>query len=172
MKIRFGFLFSALLGLTIMMSCQSETANDNAKQAASEAVKAAATTAQAAGDAVQNAVPTGPSTSIDFKSGLEYDFGTIDEGEVVSHVFEFKNTGSEPLLLTDAKGSCGCTVPDWPKTPIAPGETGEIEVKFNSQGKGGARNQKVTLTANTNPQQTFLYLKGNVTPAANKETSK
>lgn len=91
-----------------------------------------------------------------------FDFGTVQDGEMVSHTYKFKNTGSEPLILSDAKGSCGCTVPKWPREPIAPGANGEITVEFNSKGKGGKRNQKVTITANTNPPQTFIYLTGEV----------
>ncbi len=92
----------------------------------------------------------------------EFDFGTVQDGEKVSHTYTFKNTGSEPLILSNAKGSCGCTVPSWPREPIAPGETGEITVEFNSKNKKGRRNQKVTITANTNPPQSFIYLKGEV----------
>ena len=93
---------------------------------------------------------------------MEYDFGVIDEGTIVTHVYTFTNTGDEPLILLDAKGSCGCTVPQWPRQPIAPGETASLTVEFNSKNKSGMRNQKVTITANTEPPQNFLYLKGEV----------
>jgi hypothetical protein len=95
-----------------------------------------------------------------------YDFGTVVDGEMVSHTYKFTNTGSEPLVLSDAKGSCGCTVPQWPREPIAPGQSGDITVEFNSKNKKGKRNQKVTITANTNPPQTFIYLTGEVLPGA------
>ena len=114
--------------------------------------------------ATQPEVPTGPTTVMSFGE-TDFDFGSVDEGEVVSHVYKFKNTGNEPLILSDAKGSCGCTVPQWPREPIAPGGEGEIKVEFNSKGKKGKRNQKVTITANTNPPQTFIFLKGEVIPA-------
>ena len=90
------------------------------------------------------------------------DVGTVVEGEKVSHTYKFKNDGQEPLILSNAKGSCGCTVPSWPREPIPPGGEGEVTVEFNSQNKKGKRNQKVTITANTNPPQTFIYLKGEV----------
>ena len=106
-------------------------------------------------------VPTGPTTTVEFTEST-FDFGTIDEGEKVSHVYKFKNTGSEPLIIKDAKGSCGCTVPQWPKEPIAVGETGELLVEFNSKGKSGAQNKRVTITANTSPAQTFINIKGEV----------
>ena len=76
--------------------------------------------------------------------------------------FTFTNTGEEPLIIIDAKGSCGCTVPKWPKAPIAPGETASLTVEFNTKGKRGQQVKKVTLTANTNPPQTYLYVKGEV----------
>ena len=102
---------------------------------------------------------------------LTFDFGTVTEGEKVSHTYNFTNTGSEPLVVSDAKGSCGCTVPKWPREPIAPGASSQITVEFNSKGKKGQRNQKVTLTANTNPPQTFLSLTGTVNPADGTQPS-
>jgi len=106
-------------------------------------------------------VPTGPTTTVEFTESV-FDFGTIDEGEKVSHVYKFKNTGTEPLIIKDAKGSCGCTVPQWPKEPIGVGETGEMLVEFNSKGKSGSQNKRVTITANTNPAQSFINIKGEV----------
>ena len=93
----------------------------------------------------------------------EYNFGTINQGEVVSHTFKFKNTGSEPLIITDAKATCGCTIPKKPTEPIAPGETGELVVEFNSAGKSGAQTKQVTVTANTNPPQSFIRIVSDVT---------
>ena len=106
-------------------------------------------------------VPTGPTTTIQFAES-EFDFGTIDEGEKVSHEYKFTNTGTEPLIIKDAKGSCGCTVPQWPKEPVPVGGTGVMLVEFNSKGKGGAQNKRVTITANTDPVQTFISIKGEV----------
>jgi hypothetical protein len=108
-------------------------------------------------------VPTGPLTSMQFDE-LEFDFGTVKAGEKVVHKYKFKNTGKEPLIISNAKGSCGCTVPSWPKEPIPVGGTGEIEVQFDSKGKKDAQSKRVTITANTDPAQTFLTIKGNVTP--------
>lgn len=103
----------------------------------------------------------GPTTTIEFEQ-TTYDFGEVQEGTVVSQVFTFTNTGDEPLIIVSARGSCGCTVPEWPREPIQPGETASITVEFNSKNKKGKRNQKVTLTANTNPPQSFIYLTGTV----------
>jgi len=60
-----------------------------------------------------------------------WEFGEINEGDVIDTVFTFKNIGKEPLIISNAKAGCGCTVPEWPKEPIAPGESGKIAVKFN-----------------------------------------
>jgi len=108
------------------------------------------------------AKPTGPTTSVVFEE-TSYTYGKVVDGDVVKHVYKFKNTGKEPLIISDAKGSCGCTVPQWPKDPIAPGATGEIKVEFNSKGKQGPQEKKVTVTANTNPAQSILTIKGEVT---------
>lgn len=105
-----------------------------------------------------------PATSISF-SETEWDFGTINEGDNVEHLFKFTNTGSQPLILENCKGSCGCTVPECPKQPIAPGASGEIKVVFNSKGKTNMQTKKVTITANTEPIQSILTIKANVTPA-------
>ncbi len=105
--------------------------------------------------------PTGPLTMIKFEEAV-YDFGVADEGAVVKHVYKFKNTGSEPLIISNAKGSCGCTVPTWPKQPISPGGTGEIAVEFNTKGKPGRQSKQVTVTANTNPTDSHLEITGEV----------
>lgn len=114
-------------------------------------------------------VVNGPTTTIQYESE-KFNFGVIDEGEVVKHVFKFKNTGNEPLIISNAKGSCGCTVPTWPKEPVPPGGSGEIKVEFNSKGKPGPQSKRVTVTANTNPTETYLEIggevKGKAQPAA------
>jgi len=94
-----------------------------------------------------------------------WDFGTIQEGDSPEFTFRFKNTGTEPMIISNAKGSCGCTVPAWPKEPIAPGDEGEINVKFNSKGKKGSQNKTVTLTANTQPTSTKLRVTGQIESA-------
>ena len=97
-----------------------------------------------------------------FKDTL-YNFGTISQGQNVKYTFEFTNTGKSDLIIQSAQGSCGCTVPkNWPKEPIAPGESGKIDVQFNSEGKNGDQQVTVTILANTFPTKNFLKLKGNV----------
>ncbi len=96
-----------------------------------------------------------------------YDFGTIKQGDKVTHDFEFVNSGKEPLIITEAHGSCGCTVPQWPKEPVAKGSKGTIHVEFNSTGKMGMQDKTVTITSNSKSGQKVLHLKGNVeAPAA------
>lgn len=107
--------------------------------------------------------PEGPLPVFAFEEE-EYDFGTINEGDVVEHTFKFKNTGEAPLIIQSAKGSCGCTVPTWPKEPIPVGGEAEIVAKFNSKGKKNVQNKTVTITANTWPKQTRLRIKAMVTP--------
>ena len=83
--------------------------------------------------------PTNP--KMDFEA-TEWDFGEIDQGDAVDYAFKFVNSGTDPLIITNAKGSCGCTVPEWPREPVAPGGTGVINVKYNSKGKKGKQNKR------------------------------
>jgi len=92
-----------------------------------------------------------------------HDFGKIKEGEKVTYAFKFTNTGKSPLIIKDAVATCGCTKPEWPKTPIKPGEDGEIKVTFNSAAKMGLQDKQITITANTNPAQNMVHLIGEVT---------
>jgi len=91
-----------------------------------------------------------------------HDFGEINEGLVAEHVFSFKNEGEGPLIISNAQGSCGCTVPVWPRQPIAPGATGEIKVSFNSTGRAGKQDKRVTLTTNAVPQTKVLNITSTV----------
>ena len=93
----------------------------------------------------------------------QYDFGTIDQGTNVEHVFKFKNTGDAPLMIVNAKSSCGCTVPEYTKEPVAPGEGGQLLVKFNGSGQNQV-NKTVTLTTNTKAGTETLTIKAFVTP--------
>lgn len=94
----------------------------------------------------------------------EFDFGTVDEGFVVEHTFEFTNTGKVPLTILNATSSCGCTVPEWPETPIPPGGRGSIKAKFNTESKIREQRKSITVTANTYPNETRVLLKGVVKP--------
>lgn len=87
-----------------------------------------------------------------------HDFGNIKQGTPVEHKFTFKNTGNAPLVIVDAKSSCGCTVPEFTKEPVAPGDSGELLVKFNGSGKNQV-SKAVTITANTAAGKEMLTIK-------------
>lgn len=108
--------------------------------------------------------PAAPKTNIKYDK-TTHDFGRIAQGEKVRTTFKFANTGPNPLIITNAVGSCGCTVPKWPKEPIAPGKKGEIEVEFDSAHKSGEQNKSITVTANTSPTSYILNVKSVVVPA-------
>lgn len=100
-------------------------------------------------------------TSIEFENTV-FDFGSIVEGETVTYVFNFTNTGDAPLVINNVRSSCGCTVPAYSKEPLNPGEDGFIKVTFNSSGKQGSQYKIVTVTTNTDPTDTELVVKGEV----------
>lgn len=109
--------------------------------------------------------PEGPLPAMAF-SETEFDFGTIREGEVVEHTYSFTNTGEAPLIIQNAQPSCGCTAPDWTKTPIPVGGKGYVKARFDSNGKPNLQNKTITVSANTWPKQTVLRFKAMVTPKA------
>lgn len=93
-----------------------------------------------------------------------HDYGEVKYDGDGYYTFVFENTGNEPIVLGDVKGSCSCTVPEWPKVPIAPGEKGEIRVKYDTK-KPGAINKSVTVMSNAiNSPTLILRIKGNVLP--------
>ena len=94
----------------------------------------------------------------------EFNFGEVKEGAVIEHTFTFTNTGKVPLSVLNARSSCGCTVPEWPKDPIPPGGTGSITAKFNTDGKTKEQKKAIYVTANTYPNETTVLLKGFVQP--------
>jgi len=112
-----------------------------------------------------NEVADGPITTIFFKEEVK-DFGNVNVNSKNNHSFEFINNGSEPLKISNAKGSCGCTVPEWPKEPIMPGQKGKINVVYtpNKSQAGKPQQKTVTITANTQPVNTVLNIKAFVNP--------
>jgi hypothetical protein len=98
----------------------------------------------------------------------EYNFGTVNEGDIVETTFKITNSGKIDLVIMDAKVTCGCTVPMWPKKPIKPGQTEEVKVKFNTNGKQNRQQKNITLITNTQTGREILTLKGMVTPKAKK----
>lgn len=102
-------------------------------------------------------------TSIEFEK-TKHDFGKMNESDKPKTVFNFTNTGTEPLLISSAVASCGCTVANWPRGPIAPGESSRIDVEFDSKKKSGEVTKTVTVTCNTIPPKHVLTIRGTVIP--------
>ncbi|WP_306352690.1 DUF1573 domain-containing protein [Flavobacterium sp. '19STA2R22 D10 B1'] len=151
------FCLATVATLMLTVSCKKE---DAAAKVNEENLKVSQATGEQAGK-----LPT-----IKFEEET-HDFGTINEGDKVETVFKFKNEGEANLLIIDAKGSCGCTVPEFPKEPVAPGQTGEIKVSFDSHGKPGQQQKTVTLTTNTAKGSEQINIKASVTPKAGGATA-
>ena len=119
-------------------------------------VTAQSTTTPAADVKVQN--PNAPTMS--FESEV-VDYGTIEQGADGVREFKFTNNGKEPLIISNARGSCGCTVPTWPKEPIKPGESSVIKVKYDTK-RLGAINKSVTITSNAATPTKVVRIKGKI----------
>lgn len=114
--------------------------------------------------AMNKAVAQESGAKIDFTKET-HDYGTIKNGADGTCTFEFKNTGNAPLIISNAKGSCGCTVPEWPKEPIAPGATASIKVSYDTK-RPGAISKNVTIFSNAVGNETkVIYITGTVLPA-------
>ncbi len=156
-----------LLALVLLAACAQDKP-DPSKEASVDDIKGQSKINYS--EIVRNPVTADSPVKVEGGAKFEFkqkvfDFGTVKEGEVVEHDYVFTNVGKTPLVISNAQGSCGCTVPEFPKEPIAPGADGKIKVKFNSEGKGGNVEKEVTLTANTYPETvTKLTIKGKVTP--------
>jgi hypothetical protein len=116
-------------------------------------------------DEVKKDNPNAP--EITFENEM-HDYGTIKQGADGSCEFKFKNTGKEPLVISNARGSCGCTVPTWPKEPIMKGQTGVIKVHYDTK-RVGAFTKTVTLTSNAKTDTKVLTIKG-VVEASDEST--
>jgi hypothetical protein len=109
-----------------------------------------------------NATPIAGGGSFSFEEET-HNFGDLEQGGDASWVFKFKNTGTEAITISLAKGSCGCTVPTWPKEPIAPGESAEIAVKYDSN-RLGLIDKFVSIISNANETEKKIFIKGNILP--------
>jgi hypothetical protein len=98
---------------------------------------------------------------LEFESDF-HDFGRVIQGEKVSFGFKFTNTGKSDLIISGVSSSCGCTVPDFPKTPIKPGNSHKIDVKFDSEGRRGYQNKTVTISSNTQPSTRVIRIKAEI----------
>ncbi|MEQ9581363.1 MAG: DUF1573 domain-containing protein [Arenibacter sp.] len=143
------FLTLSIISVLVLSSC---------KEKASSKIEASSVEVAAERDAAAKSLPV-----MEFDK-VEHDFGSIDQNAPQETIFTFTNTGDAPLIITDAKSSCGCTIPEYPKnTPIAPGEKGELLVKFNGSGQNQVT-KNITVTANTSKGTETLTIKAFVTP--------
>ncbi len=155
-------LFSTLALISLSSVAQNkDTKKTDVKQPTDKAqvVTAPVATPQTAATA---APAQNPDLSIKFNQE-EHNFGNVPEGPSVSYDFEFKNIGKVPIIFSDVHGSCGCTVPTWPKEPILPGKTSKIAVTYSTQGRQGQINKTVTVTSNVGTK--ILKISGNVDKA-------
>ena len=97
-----------------------------------------------------------------------YNFGKVTDGEKVEYSYRFRNIGKNPLIVSSAVASCGCTVPEKPEEPVKPGETGFLKVVFNSKGRVGEVHKEITITSNAYPKFPVLQLTGQVIAAESK----
>jgi len=162
-----GIIALTLIVDTFIMNDSSSSNNSSATPAASNIV---ANPTQPANLMPENVVTppinkapeiTRPTTVVNFAES-NHNFGEIMQDSKNTYVFEFTNTGSEPLVIENASGSCGCTVPTYPKEPIAPGATGEIEVVYSPGKQQGEQTKTVSITANTEPKITKLNISASV----------
>ena len=93
-----------------------------------------------------------------------HDFGKVEEGVQATYTFEFTNSGTAPVVISNAQASCGCTTPDWTKEPVMPGKMGKVTASFNSQGRPGNFSKTVTVISNSETPQIVLSIKGEVNP--------
>ncbi len=133
--------FLILTAATFFVACQ--TAEKEAEKTLTEEEKA-----QAGADVANY-------TTIEWLDSINQDLGKIKEGQVLEINYRFKNTGTKPLVIENVNATCGCTVPEKPEKPFAPGEEGVIKAKFDSKGRPGAQTKTVTVLANTNPTREY-----------------
>jgi len=172
MKIRTTIILALAVALSMAISgCRDRAAEKKiaelesrlAQLEGNKATAPASVTTAATATPAADEKPTGPLPVIEFGT-TEHDFGTVAEGQKVSYTYAVKNTGAAPLIIQSAQPSCGCTVPDWTKTPIPVGGTGFVKAEFDTHGKAGIQNKTITVTSNSWPKTTVLKFKAEVTP--------
>ncbi len=154
------YLFVNVLLMFVLAAC-TQGAENTARKANEEIVNNASSLSS---DLVNNPISADATPiNADAAGRLQftdtvYDFGTLSEGEMIVHEFEYKNIGGKELIITEAKGSCGCTVPEYDNKPIPPGGTGIMKVTFDSKGKPGYNEKNVHITTNGFPQKYRLTI--------------
>ena len=153
MKIKFILHVFAGVALMLIVGCHSDAPNQS--PAISTDVIDVPSTA--------SGKPSAPGTApVMVFNEEKHDFGKITQGEKVSYSFVFKNMGGSDLVISSAQGSCGCTVPSYPKQAIKSGETSKVDVVFNSEGKSGLVQKTVTLITNCNPSTKVITISSTI----------
>jgi hypothetical protein len=148
----------------LMVSCKKEvpTTTDESTNVESSSSKIQSIIEEREKQKQEKVVPIdGKYPVMTFKEA-EFDFGDIKQGDKVEHTFEFENTGEADLLISTVRASCGCTVPEYTKEAIKPGESGKVKVTFNSSGKKGRTTKTITVVSNTANENEILKIKTNI----------
>ena len=171
-------VFLSTVGMLVLTASCKKTETLSGSDPSSGSVQSPATPVETpvAADTVMMSPPPMPETNTPPPANgkfpvmtfdkTEHDFGTINDGDKVTYSFTFKNTGASDLIISNAVGSCGCTVPEYPKEPLKPGESAKMKVSFNSAGKSGRQQKTVTIATNTATGKETLTIKANITPKA------
>ncbi len=147
------FIFVASM-FTILVACTNDAKKEEQEKISTDVINVPST-------ALGTAAQPGSAPAMVFIEE-NHDFGRITQGEKVSYSFVFKNTGGSELVISNAQGSCGCTVPTYPKGAVKPGEESKIDVVFDSEGKSGVVQKTVTLTTNCNPSTKILTINATI----------
>ena len=147
-----NFLIILLLCSSVFLGCDS--GNSNVDEAVST-------------DLVSNPITASGDDNSDLEVIITFDessynFGQIIQGERIKHSYTFTNTGEAALVISSVGASCGCTIPTWSEEPIEPGETGQIDVVFDSEGRSGAQSKDITVVSNAVPNTAVIRLTGEV----------
>ena len=155
----------AISAVVLTSSCKDDASSKIDENAPAAAAPAQEESVSVAGpetaDAARVAPADGKYPVMTFEK-TEHDFGNIKSGDKVDYTFNFKNTGEADLIISKAKGSCGCTVPEYPKDPIKPGASGKIKVSFDAANKHGQQHKTVTITTNSAKGEEKLSIKASL----------
>ena len=148
----------ALLGLSCLFFAACESDGPGVQQVPTEGTISSIIRSPVSAEGVDTTMVA----KMEFEEAI-YNFGTVERGAVVDQVYRFTNTGNQPLIISNARSTCGCTVPKWPETPIPVGASGEITVRLDTKDLEGKQNKPIQITANTYPNLTEVRLLGEVT---------
>lgn len=157
-------MFQPIYYVLLLLMGFFASCNDAGKQPAADAELPQEGIAAMVRNPATASAPMGDTSLVAVLSFREekYMFGEVKAGTIIEHTFEFTNTGAVPLILSDVRSTCGCTVAEWPKNPIAPGGKGEIKATFDTKNKNGLEIKPITITANTLPAKLNIFLEGTV----------